>query len=105
MSHREKRQVPTSTRANSGLTRRDLLKGGATVGAAGALLSGCVSQRAVPEALSETNLIGASELSGEPLSPERVRGMKSIFEFNLKQLQVLREFDPDEEEPLTMFRA
>ena len=105
MSHRDKRQSPTSTKTPSSLTRRDLLKGGATVGVAGALLAGCVSEKAVPEALSETNLIGASELSGETLSSERVRGMKSIFEFNLKQLQVLREFDPDEEEPLTMFRA
>ena len=87
------------------MSRRDLLKGGATLGVAGALLSGCGSPKGSPEPLSETNLIGASELSGETLSPERIRGMRSIFEFNLKQLQVLREFDPDEEEPLTMFRA
>jgi len=87
------------------LTRRDLLKGGATLGAAGAILSGCGSPKAVPDPLSETNLIGASELTGETLSPERIRRMRSLFEFNLKQLQMLREFDPDEEEPLTMFRA
>jgi hypothetical protein len=95
MTNREKTQ----------LTRRALLKGGATLGTTGALLSGCGSPKAVPEPLSETNLIGASELSGETLSPARIRGMRSLFEFNLKQLQVLREFDPDEEEPLTMFRA
>lgn len=105
MTNREKPQVLRTGKTKSSLTRRDLLKGGATLGAAGALLSGCGSPKAVPEPLSETNLIGASELSGETLSPERIRGMRSLFEFNLKQLQVLREFDPDEEEPLTMFRA
>jgi hypothetical protein len=105
MAHREKPEVQRTGKTKSRLTRRDLLKGGATLGAAGALLSGCASPKAVPEALSEGNLIGASELSGETLSPERIRGMRSFFEFNLKQLQVLREFDPDEEEPLTMFRV
>jgi hypothetical protein len=104
MTNREKPTILRTGKTNSGLTRRDLLKGGATLGAAGAL-SGCGSPKAVPEPLSETNLIGASELSGETLSPERIRGMRSLFEFNMKQLQVLREFDPDEEEPLTMFRA
>lgn len=105
MTNREKPQVRRTGTTKSSVTRRDLLKGGATFGAAGALLSGCGSPKAVPEPLSETNLIGASELSGETLSPERITGMRSLFEFNLKQLQVLREFDPDEEEPLTMFRA
>lgn len=105
MTNREEPQASKTGTTKSRLTRRDLLKGGATLGAAGALLGGCDSPKAVPERLSETNLIGASELSGETLSPERVRGMRSVLEFNLKQLQVLREFDPDEEEPLTMFRA
>jgi TAT (twin-arginine translocation) pathway signal sequence len=105
MTHREKSKTLPTGKTRSGLTRRDLLKGGATLGAAGTLLNGCGSPKAVPEPLSETNLIGASELSGETLSPERIRGMRSLFEFNMKQLQVLREFDPDEEEPLTMFRA
>ena len=104
MTNREKPQVLRTGKTKSRLTRRDLLKGGATLGAAGALLSGCGPEVA-PEPLSEVNLIGASELSGETLSRERIRGMRSVFEFNLKQLQVLREFDPDEEEPLTMFRA
>ena len=48
--------------------------------------------------------MSASGLSGESLSAERVRTAKSLIEFNLKHLQVLRDFDPDEEEPLTMFR-
>jgi hypothetical protein len=105
MTNREKPQVLRTGKTKSSLTRRDLLKGGATLGAAGAMLSGCGGPKAVPEPLSETNLIGASELTGETLSPERIRRMRPLFEFNLKQLQVLREFDPDEEEPLTMFRA
>lgn len=110
MGKKEKHEFPPATKtksslsAKAGLTRRDLLKSGATIGAAGALLSGCAKTKGVPEPLSESNLIGASELSGETLSPERIRGMRALFEFNLKHLQVLREFDPDEEEPLTMFR-
>ena len=64
-----------------------------------------ILQKNCREFISYENLIGASELSGETLSAERVRGMRSIFEFNLKHLQILREFDPDEEEPLTMFRV
>lgn len=86
------------------LTRRQLLTHGAAPGAAGALLAGCRGARVAPEPLAEELLIGASGLSGEPLSPERVRAAKSLVEFNLKHLQILREFDPDEEEPLTMFR-
>jgi hypothetical protein len=104
MAKRKKTEVSQTEKSKSGLTRRDLLKSGATIGAAGALLSGCAKTNAVPEPLSEANLIGASELSGETLSPDRIRGMRSLFEFNLKHLQILREFDPDEEEPLTMFR-
>ena len=104
MAKKKKTEVSQTGKSKSGFTRRDLLKSGATIGAAGALLSGCAKTNAVPEPLSETNLIGASELSGETLSPDRIRGMRSLFEFNLKHLQILREFDPDEEEPLTMFR-
>jgi hypothetical protein len=105
MTKEEKSKGKRPEKTKSNLTRRDLLKNGATLGAAGALLSGCAKTNAVPEALSESNLIGASELSGETLSAERIRAMRALFEFNLKHLQMLREFDPDEEEPLTMFRV
>jgi hypothetical protein len=86
------------------LSRRQMLTQSATLGAASALMAGCSPTKVVPETLSDENLIGASGLSGERLSPERVRGMKLMLEFTLKQLETLREFDPDEEEPLTMFR-
>src|SRR5713101_8217710 len=105
MARREKFKDPPPEKTKSRLTRRDLLKNGATLGAAGALLTGCSSAKTIPDALSESNLIGASELSGETLSAERIRAMRALFEFNLKHLQVLRELDPDEEEPLTMFRV
>jgi hypothetical protein len=105
MAKKKKTEAPRIGNTKSSLTRRDLLRSGATIGAAGALLSGCAKTNAVPEPLSESNLIGASELSGETLSPDRIRGMRSLFEFNLKHLQILREFDPDEEEPLTMIRV
>lgn len=86
------------------LSRRQMLAQSAALGAAGALMAGCTGTKAPVDPLSDENLIGASALSGERLSPERVRGMKLMLEFTLKQLQTLREFDPDEEEPLTMFR-
>jgi hypothetical protein len=81
------------------LTRRRLLTAGVALGAAG-----CRLKQTAPAPMSEENLIGASALSGLPLPPERVRAMKPVLEFNLKHLEILREFDPDEEEPLTMFR-
>ena len=105
MAKTEKPEVPQSAKAKPALTRRELLRESAKLGAAGVLMAGCGRTKKTPERLSEENLIGASELSGEVLSTERVRGMRSIFEFNLKHLQILREFDPDEEEPLTMFRV
>ena len=100
-------QDPEATRTpkvKTRLTRRQLLKQGAALSAASALLAGCRGTTRAPEPLSEEGLIGASGLSGDLLSAERVRAAKSLVEFNLKHLQILREFDPDEEEPLTMFR-
>lgn len=104
MANTDKSKVPRTAKAKSGLTRRELLSGGAKLGAASALMVGCSGTKAPADPLSEENLIGASALSGERLSPERVRGMKLMLEFTLKQLETLREFDPDEEEPVTMFR-
>jgi len=88
----------------SRLSRRQLLTRSTALSAASVLMAGCPGTKAPAGPLSEENLIGASALSGDPLSPERVRGMKLMLEFTLKQLETLREFDPDEEEPLTMFR-
>lgn len=102
--HRHDDDAPIHERkSNTSLTRRQLLSGGAALGMAGTLLAGC-SRAGTPDALSDDVLIGASALSGEPLPRERVRAQKSLLEFNLKHLRVLREFDPDEEMPLTMFR-
>ncbi len=81
------------------LTRRQMLAASILLG-----LTGCRVTRSTPKPSSDENLIGASALSGQPLSRERVRAMKVAFEFNLKHLETLREFDPDEEEPLTVFR-
>jgi len=104
--------MPSSTKsgprkaqnAKQGLSRRELLTQGAALGAAGALMAGCPGTKTPADPLSDENLIGASALSGQRLSTERVHGMKLMLEFTLKQLETLREFDPDEEEPLTMFR-
>ena len=90
--------------AKQRLSRRELLTQGAALGAAGVLMAGCPGTKVPADPLSEENLIGASALSGERLSLDRVHGMKLMLAFTLKQLETLREFDPDEEEPLTMFR-
>jgi hypothetical protein len=90
--------------AKQRLSRRQLLTQGAALGAAGALMAGCPGSKAPSDPLSDENLMGASALSGERLSLGRVQGMKLMLAFTLKQLETLREFDPDEEEPLTMFR-
>ena len=90
--------------AKQGLSRRQLLTQGAALGAAGVLMAGCPGTKAPADPLSDENLMGASALSGERLSLDRVHGMKLMLAFTLKQLETLREFDPDEEEPLTMFR-
>ena len=52
---------------------------------------------------SDSLLLAASGLSGSPLTEERVRAMRMIFEFNWKHLTLLREFDPEEAEPVTVF--
>jgi hypothetical protein len=107
-------EVPMASSTKSGsrkardakqrLSRRQLLTQGAALGAAGALMAGCPGAKVPVDPLSDENLIGASKLSGEALSLDRVHGMKLMLAFTLKQLETLREFDPDEEEPLTMFR-
>jgi hypothetical protein len=85
------------------LTRRELLAHCTALGAASTLLTGFHGTTVAPDAFSEEVLIGASKLSGEALTQKRVQAMKPLLEFNLKHLEILREFDPDEEEPLTMF--
>ena len=104
MANSDKSKVQRTAKAKSALTRRELLTQGAAVGAASALMAGCSGTKAPADPLSDESLIVASALSGERLSLERVRGMKLMLEFTLKQLETLREFDPDEEEPVTMFR-
>jgi hypothetical protein len=106
------KQEPTDARLEAGrvrIGRRRLLAQGAALGAAGSLLpaglpAGCSAPKTEAGPLADQNLIRASALSGEPLSAERVRAMKPMLEFTLKHLEVLREFDPDEEEPTTIFR-
>ena len=103
MAASEQRQ-PRGTDKKMRLNRRQLLTQSAALGAASALMAGCPGAKAPASPTSEENLIRASALSGEPLTPERVRGMKLMFDFTMKHLQTLREFDPDEAEPVTIFR-
>jgi len=70
---------------------------------AGALVTDCGDAIADANPFSDATLLCASELSGAALSVERIRAMRLIFAVNMKHIQVLREFDPDEAEPVTIF--
>ncbi|MGH8238473.1 MAG: hypothetical protein ACREXP_15830 [Steroidobacteraceae bacterium] len=79
-----------------------MLTQGAAASAAGVLLAGRSAAQGPAEPLSEQNLLDASALSGERLSRQRLQAMKPRLESTLKQLEVLRQFDADETEPLPM---
>lgn len=92
-------------REKPSLTRRELIAGSSALGAVGALVTACdippPAENLSP--LSDAALANASALSGESLTTERIQAQKAVLEFNLKHLEVMREFDAGEEEPLTMF--
>jgi len=101
----ERQRVGRDSDKRAFIGRRQLLLQGAKLSAAGALIAtGCSTSKTDPGLLADRTLIRASALSGEPLSAERVKAMKPMLEFTLKHLEVLREFDPDEEEPPTIFK-
>ena len=101
----ERQRIGKDSNKTARIGRRQLLLQGATLSAAGTLIAtGCSTSKTDPGPLADQNLIRASALSGEPLSAERVKAMKPMLEFTLKHLEVLREFDPDEEEPPTIFK-
>ena len=86
------------------LTRRELLALGLVATKAPALTAACVASKATLDGHSEDLLVEASGFSGEKLSRERVHAARMLVEFNLQHLEMLRQFDSDEEEPLTVFR-
>ncbi len=83
------------------VSRRQIISA-AVAGATGMLVGGCRSSTTTGP-LSDDALIVASALSGERLSLERVRSQRPVLEFILEQVQIMREFDPGEQEPATMF--
>jgi hypothetical protein len=103
MTGGENSNVPRAGKAGTGVTRRDVLKGAATLSVAGALVADSGDAIADGNPFSDATLRCASELSGAALSEERIRAMRLIFEVNMKHIQVLREFDPAEAEPVTTF--
>jgi hypothetical protein len=103
MTGGENSKVPRADKTGTGVTRRDVLKGAATLSVAGALVTDCGDAIAHADPFSDATLLCASELSGATLSVERIRAMRLIFEVNMKHIQVLREFDPAEAEPVTVF--
>jgi hypothetical protein len=103
MTDGENSKVPRAGKAGAGVTRRDVLKGAATLSVAGTLVTECGDAIADADPFSDATLRCASELSGAELSVERIRAMRLIFDFNMKHIQVLREFDPADAEPVTIF--
>ena len=55
MSTKNRSKNPSATKNTNGISRRELLRGGATLGAAGALMAGCTPANTPPERLSEAN--------------------------------------------------
>ncbi len=84
----------------STMTRRQVIAT-ATLGSAGAIVAGCGTRSIDP--VSEESLIASSALSGAPLSAERVHAQKPIFDFVMKEITLMREFDPGDEDPPAVF--
>ena len=91
-------------KAKNQFSRREIFAKFAALGVVGSFARGFDESSHRPAGLSEEMLISASGLSGDVLTQKRVRAMRSLLEFNLGHLEALREFDPDEEDPVTMFR-
>ena len=80
--------------------RRELLRHGAGLGAVGALgLS-----HADASASASMDLAYSFVLPGESIGGDRMKAVRALAESNLKEIELLREFDPDEAEPVTSFR-
>jgi hypothetical protein len=102
MTGGDKPTVPRADKPGIVVTRRDLLKGAASLSVASAVVT---ERGAAADAnpFSDATLRCASELSGAALSEERIRAMRLIFDVNMKHIQILREFDPADAEPVTIF--
>ena len=57
-----------------------------------------------PQLAQEIYHSSVFELSGESMNTQRLQAMRGLLETNLKEVELLRTFDPDEEEPVTRFR-
>jgi hypothetical protein len=109
--------VPVEELASAGaghMSRRELL-GGTAWGLAGAATASAPLALAAdgadgiapdidPKLASEIRSSSIFELTGEELDKNRLEAARPLLETNLKEIQLLREFDPDEEEPVTRFR-
>jgi hypothetical protein len=85
------------------ISRRRLIAG-AALGSVGSVLGGCQAGPQPIEPMSEEGLVASSALSGDPLTLERVRDQKPFLDFLMKEIQLMREFDPGDEDPITVFR-
>jgi hypothetical protein len=107
--------VPPAELASAGagrMSRRDLI-GGTALGLTGAVTAAAslaaagadgIAPDIDPKLASEIRSISIFELAGEQLDKNRLEAARHLLEINLKEIQLLREFDPDEEEPVTRFR-
>jgi hypothetical protein len=103
MTGGENPNIPRADKPRTRVSRRDLLKGAASLSVASALVTECGDVMADAAPFSDATLRCASELSGAALSEERIRAMRLIFDVNMKHIQILREFDPADAEPVTIF--
>lgn len=100
-----------------GITRRHLLEGTTVVGVAGALMGAVeANASAAPAGQGDGHAAPDTQfaheirescifaLAGENLDEKRMKTMRALLETNLKEIELMRQFDPDEEEPVTRFR-
>ena len=98
------------------LTRRQVL-GATTAAGATAALAGVMAHAASqapsgddsqgvgdPKLAHEIHRSTIFALAGESMDDQRVQAMRGLLETNLKEIELLRQFDPDEEEPVIRFR-
>ena len=107
-------ELACASAAAGNISRREVI-GGTAWGLAGAATASAPLALAAdgadgiapdidPKVASEIRSSSIFELAGEELDKNRLEAARSLLETNLKEIQLLREFDPDEEEPVTRFR-
>src|SRR5690348_6004043 len=101
----------------AGMTRRGVLTGTTALGVSGVLIgahpSVATGEQPIaadplsavdPQLIAELRASSVFTVAGETLDEKRIHAMRHLLEINLKEIELLRQFDPEEEEPVTRFR-